>query len=441
MADHKSLRAIVIAGMAGNVMEWYDFALFGYFAPIIAKLFFPSDNHVVSLINTFGVFAAGFLMRPIGAALFGHLGDTRGRKHALAWSVLLMALPTFCMGLLPTYAHIGVAAPMLLTLLRLFQGLSVGGEYTGSITFLVESAPSHRRGYVGSWIPCSACVGILLGSGVAALVTSDLSQDDLYAWGWRVPFVIGIVVGGMGLYLRSRLPESPEFERLRAAGSAAASPVLTALRSCRREIVTAVGLNWLNGASFYTLFVYLTTYLAGILHFPLGSALTINTISMAFLAVMTPLMGMAAGRIGRRRVMWSGALGMALLSYPLFRLLAHDTFAYILVGQLSFGFLVAVYFAPLPAALVDLFPPQYRFSGLSIGYNVALALFGGTAPLLATFLIHETGNNLAPSFYLVLCAAVALLFIARLPLRSLEYTPPELATAPVTADRLPSVPL
>lgn len=403
-----SLRKTVIAGMIGNVMEWYDFALFGYFAPVIARLFFPSDHHLVSLINTFGVFAAGFLMRPVGAALFGHLGDTIGRKKALAASVILMAIPTFLIGLLPTYQEIGAMAPILLTLCRLLQGLSVGGEYTGSITFLVESAPPSRRGFIGSWTPFSAGVGTLLGSGVGALLTSDLTEHALYSWGWRIPFLLGIVVGGVGLYLRSSLAESPDFEAVRNSGEVAASPVREALTHRRAEILTAVGLTWVAGTAFYILFVYMTAYLESILKQPLGTALGINTISLALMVILLPVMGALSDKIGRKPLLIGATMGFALLSYPLFRLLSHDTFGFILAAQIVFALLVAAYYAPLSATLVELFPARERYSGLSIGYNLSVALFGGSAPLVATYLIKETGNILSPSFYLIVSALVSL---------------------------------
>ena len=408
-------RQTLIAGMIGNVMEWYDFALFGYFAPVIARLFFPSDNHLVSLVNTFGVFAAGFLMRPLGAALFGHFGDTLGRRKALAASVIMMAVPTCLIGLLPTYEHIGALAPVCLTLLRLLQGLSVGGEYTGSITFLVESAPPDRRGYAGSWTPFSAGAGSLLGSGVGALLTSDLSPEALDAWGWRIPFIAGILVGLAGLYLRFHLPESPDFESVRTSGTLAESPVREALRLRRTEILMAVGMNWLSGVSFYIIFVYMITYLTSILKFPLGSALTINSINMAILTLLIPVVGSLSDRFGRKPFMLAAALGFSLFSYPLYRLLFHDTFAAVLASQMMFAVVVAVWWGPLPATLVEMFPPRERYSAMSIGYNTAIALFGGTAPLVATFLIKETGNVLAPSFYLILCALVSLGTVFRLP--------------------------
>ncbi|BCA53822.1 MFS transporter [Nitrospira sp. KM1] len=410
-----TLYKTLVAGMIGNVMEWYDFALFGYFAPVIARLFFPSDNHLVSLINTFGVFAAGFLMRPVGAAIFGHIGDTAGRKRSLTLSVMLMAIPTFLMGLLPTYAQIGVLAPIALTLLRMLQGISVGGEYTGSMTLLIESASPARRGFIGSWVPFSTCIGILLGSGIGALLTADMAPEALYSWGWRLPFLLGIVVGVCGLYLRRGLSESKDFQGIQEAGEVAASPVQEVMADHRSEIITAICLNWLNGAAFYTVFVYLITYLASILKFPLGSALIINTISMAFLAVLLPVVGALSDRVGRKPIMVVGAASMVLFAYPLFQLLSHHTFEYVLFGQLAFAFLIAVYFGPLPATVVDLFPPRRRCSGLSISYNFALAVFGGTAPLIATFLIKETGNPLSPSFYLIISALVSLLFAWRIP--------------------------
>lgn len=212
-------RKTLVASSLGNILEWYDFALFGFFAPILAQLFFPSDDHLASLLSTFGVFAAGFLMRPLGGALFGHFGDKVGRKNALAASVILMAIPTTLLGLLPTHSQVGLLAPILLTVLRLIQGLSVGGELTGSISFIVEHSPPSQRGFFGSWASNSIGMGLLLGSATGALMTSLLSPDDLASWGWRIPFLFGIVVGGVGLYLRMKLEEPESFQKLQQAGA------------------------------------------------------------------------------------------------------------------------------------------------------------------------------------------------------------------------------
>jgi MFS transporter, MHS family, proline/betaine transporter len=333
----------------------------------------------------------------------------------LTVSVLLMAVPTFLCGLLPTYATIGDVAPILLTLLRLLQGLSVGGEFTGSIAFLVEHAPPGQRGLVGSWTVCGAALGTLLGSGIGALTTWDLPPASLYAWGWRIPFLIGLGVGAVGLYLRTGIGEPGDFRMLQESGTVARSPIRDVLTHRRVELFTAIGLSWLNGVSFYTLFVYMTTYMVSILRLSLGVALLINTVSMAIMAVLVPFMAALSDRIGRVPTLLTGAMGLGLLSYPLFKLLGHDTVGFILAGQLVFALLLSIYLGPMPATLVELFPARERYSGLSIGYNLSLALFGGTAPLVATFLIRETGNAMAPSFYLIASAAFTIALLSKHP--------------------------
>jgi MHS family proline/betaine transporter-like MFS transporter len=281
----------LLAGAIGNVLEWYDFALYGYFAPVFAALFFPSDSPSVSLIAAFSVFAIGFLARPLGAMLFGYWGDTLGRRTALAWSILLMAIPTCLVGLLPTYGFIGVIAPIALTLCRFLQGLSVGGEFTGSATFLVEHAGASQRGYVGSWAGFSAQIGALLGSGVGALITAMLADDTLREWGWRIPFMMGGLIAVVGWYVRTRVPESPAFETIRLAGGLASSPIRDVFTTQRLAVAKVVCLVWLHGVAFYLLYVYMTTYLVTVTSVPLATALVLNTGCMALLALLIPLMG------------------------------------------------------------------------------------------------------------------------------------------------------
>ncbi len=401
------LQKILITGSVGNVLEWYDFALYGYFAPVLATLFFPSDSALASLLSTFGVFAVGFFARPLGAILFGHVGDTRGRRTALVWSVMLMAVPTCLLGLLPTHEEIGIAAPLLLTLLRLLQGLSVGGEFAGSMAFLVEHAPAGRRGYAGSWSEFSAQVGILLGSGTSALLTATLSPEALYAWGWRVPFLLGVLVALVAVYMRTGIEESPEFERLKKSEAVPRFPLFEVLRHRRAELVQAVGIILLYAASFYLVFVYLITYVSRVLAYPLGLAMVSNTLGLAVFTILVPVMGALSDRVGRRAPLLAGAAGLSLLAYPLFTLLDRQTFATILVAHLTFALLVACYAGPMCATVVELFPPQGRYTGLSVAYNLALALFGGTAPLVATFLIERSGSVMAPGWYLLACAVVS----------------------------------
>ncbi len=409
MAKPASLPRTVVAGAVGNVLEWYDFGLFGYFAPVLARQFLPAEDPVASLLGTFGVFATGFLMRPFGGLVFGYVGDRLGRKLALELSVLLMAGSTTLLGLLPTFAAIGVAAPLLLTLLRLLQGLSVGGEYIGSMSFLVEHAPPGRRAFLGSWSSFSVVLGSLLGSGSAALCSGLLPEDQVAHWGWRVPFLAGILIGGAGLWLRMGVEESPSFLRLLKTGQLAANPITEAVRHDRGAIGIALGLTTLMSIGYYLPFVWLPTWAAHINRPPLSEseALTANTIALAVLLVLTPLSALLADRIGCRRMFLAGALSYGLVSYPVFLLMTRGTFGAAVAGGLAFAGSSSLFAGCMAATLVDLFPTRTCYSGVAIAYNVGQALLGGTAPLVATALIHLTGDSLAPAIYLVAAAAVA----------------------------------
>ena len=409
-----SIKKTLLAGAIGNVLEWYDFALYGYFAPVFAVLFFPSAHPSLSLITAFGVFAVGFLARPLGAVLFGYWGDTIGRRDALAWSVLLMAIPTCLVGILPTYEMIGLAAPLALTFCRFLQGLSVGGEFTGSVTFLVEHAAKSQRGYIGSWAGFSAQVGALLGSGVGALIALTLTADALHEWGWRIPFLMGGLIAVVGWYLRTKAKESPAFELVRQAGALSPSPLRDVITNHRVAIAQLIGLVWLHGVAFYLLYVYLTTYLVTVTTVPLGTLLTLNTGCMMLLALLIPVTGRLSDTAGQKPLLIIGAGGLTFLSYPLFFWLTGDKLPYMIAAQVLLTALVSCYMGPFFAAIAELFPTRQRYTGLSVGYNLASALFGGTAPLVATLLIEWSSNTLAPGFYLSLCAAVSLLVVITL---------------------------
>lgn len=401
-------RKALVAGCAANVLEWYDFALYGYFASVLAELFFPAEDQLSSLVLTFGVFAAGYLMRPIGAAFFGNLGDRVGRKRVLIISVTLMAVCTVLIGLLPTHATIGVWAPILLTILRLVEGFSVGGEFTGTISFIVEHSQPSRRGFAGSFATFSLIGGILLGSAIGALITATLSAEDVSNWGWRIPFILGVVVGGVGIYLRFGIEETPVFKSMEDTGGIVGTPIFEALGNYRREILIAMGTTWAGSATFYIIFVYMPTYLSTVDTMPISTALRINTISMIILMLVSPFMGALSDRVGRKPVLSAGCLGVGVLSYPLFLLLSAENLLYALGAQAIFAIGLAMLFAPLPATLVELFPTRVRLTAMSIGYNLGFSIFGGTAPLAATYLIKETGSNLAPSLYLVFSAIISL---------------------------------
>jgi len=402
---------LIAAGTVGNVMEWYDFAVYGYFAQAIGKHFFPSNDPATSLIAAFGVFAAGFLMRPLGGVVFGHIGDRFGRKSALTISVLAMAIPTFLIGLLPGYAILGPLAAVLLVLLRMIQGLSVGGEYTTSIVFLVEGAGRKHHGFAGSWSGFGAVGGILLGSAVGALVTSVLSTESVGSWGWRLPFLVGLVVGITGLWVREHIPETirpPSGEHQR-------SPVLEALRTEWRVIVWIALLNVANGIGFYIVFVFLVTYMQSVGGIGEAEALEINTINMAALLAMMPFSGWLSDRIGRKPLLIVGTVGLLLLSWPLFWALNHPNDVWNFFGQFGLAILIGIIGGVLPVTMVESTPRHVRCSAISIGYNLCVGLFGGTAPMIATWLLAETRDNLSPAYYVMAAAFVSLTAVLWLP--------------------------
>ncbi|MBY0524795.1 MAG: MFS transporter [Gemmataceae bacterium] len=396
----------VAAGAIGNALEWYDFGLFGYFAPIISSQYFPSSDPRAALLNTFGVFAAGFLMRPIGAIMFGHLGDRKGRKWALGLSVLLMAVPTALVGLLPTYHQLGLVAPALLLLVRLLQGLSVGGEYVGSMSYLAESAQPGRRGFDSSWCNVSGGVGGLSGAGLAAVITRVLTPEQVADWGWRLPFLLSIPAGLASWWLRQSIPESPCFTDVCQAGQVARVPLRESLRSDRAGFLTMAGLSLLASIGWYLPWVWLVTWLDDINQPPMPEweALTSSTLAGAVLVVLTPLGGALSDRLGRKPVILAGSVGYLVLSYPMFLWMSQGTFTAALSGQLVSAVLSALYGGASLAAFVEIFPTRTRYSGLALSYNLAVAICGGTTPLVATWLVTVSGSTLTPAFYLMAAA-------------------------------------
>lgn len=407
------IRKVILSCMIGNALEWYDFALYAYFATTIGSLFFPEFSTFASLMATFGIFAAGFIMRPLGGLIFGHIGDKIGRKNALLWSIYLMAIPTTLIGLLPTYEQIGWLAPLLLTFIRLAQGLSMGGEFTGSMVFVIEHAEQNTRGLYGSWVVFSLLLGILVGSAVATFTTYTLSEEQLLSWGWRVPFLISVLGGFVGTFMRRMIQEPQQFANAKEKHKEHSTPLVELFKYHLRTIAYVVTIEFTLSIGFYLLVAFINNYLTAFLNVDKATSLMMTTISMIAMGITIPIAGWLSDKVGRKPVLIGGALAFMLFSYPLFIGLEGD-FAIALSAQIALSFIMGVFFAPIPATLVELFPLSVRYSGLAISHSISMAAFGGSAPMIATWLIHLTESNAAPAIYLTVASfisAIALLFM------------------------------
>lgn len=404
---HRNARGVIAAGAIGNVLEWYDFAVYGYFAAAIGRAFFPSEDPVAQVLAAFGIFAVGFLMRPVGGAVIGTIGDKLGRRAALTVSVAAMAIPTFLVGVLPDYQAIGIAAPILLTVLRMVQGLSVGGEYTTSIIFIIEHAPANRRGLIGALGCCGAVAGILLGSATGALLASLMSEQTLESWGWRIPFLLGLVVGIAGVVLRRHVREEPRRE------SGGRSPLLDTVRNQGPLLGRLAALSVFNSIGFYLMFVYIVSWLQFADGIAPARALEINSISMVVLLPVMVMMGWLSDRYGRRPVMLAAA-GLGVLgALPFFWLMHQSDGALVLLGQLGFVLAVGGFIGGQPAMMVEAVPSEIRCTAIALGYNVTLGVVGGFSPLIATWLVQRTGNDFSPAFMIMVAAAVSIAAILK----------------------------
>ncbi|WP_020206466.1 MULTISPECIES: MFS transporter [Cupriavidus] len=409
-------RRAILAATIGNGLEWFDFTVYSFFALIIAKLFFPTGNDLTSFLLTVATFGVGFFMRPVGAIVLGVYADRVGRKAALTLTILMMALGTAIIGLAPTYASIGLWAPALIVLARLIQGFSAGGEVGGATAFLIEHAPDEERGVYASWQQASQGISFMLGAAMGALVINGLAPEQVDAWGWRIPFLFGLLIGPVGMYIRSHLEEPPAFEARRAERKASKvkfSPLTQVLRDHPREVLAGLGVTILWTVCTYVLVFYMPSYAKQQLGLPLGATFQSTAICGAIILVLCPLMGMLSDRVGRKRMLGTVALAIGVLAYPLFHWLnVSPTTQTLLEVQIVLGILLAAFTGPAPAVLAEQFPTEVRSTGLSLAYNFAVTIFGGFAPLIVTWLITSSGSKLAPAYYVIAAAAVS--FIALL---------------------------
>jgi MHS family proline/betaine transporter-like MFS transporter len=418
MSSQSETSKAITAAVIGNALEWYDFAVYSYVATIIARNFFPSGDDAAALLATFAVFGAGFIIRPLGGIVIGWMGDAMGRKAAMVVTILLMAFGTALIGVIPSYATIGIWAPILLVLARLLQSFSVGGEFGSAIAFIVEWAPPQKRGLYGSLQQISVVAGLLLGSAFAALLTTIMTPEALEAWGWRIPFLVGGVIGLVGLYMRRNVGETPAYRRAVEAASQseekATPPMLLALRAFGFATVWTV--------SFYIFLFYMPTFTQKFAGISRSAALWSNTAGLVLLMLAIPVMGALSDRIGRKPLLLACCVAFIILPYPLFHwMLSGVSLTTIVLIQLLVGLAISLFAGPAPAAMAEIFATRTRSTYMSTGYAFATTIFGGFAPFIATWLIGKTGSPISPTYYVIAAAVISL--VAVLGLRETAHKP------------------
>lgn len=413
-ATARSRRKALIGVATGNFMEWYDFAIYAYSAPAIAKLFFPGLAPAAALLSTLAVFGVTFLSRPIGGVFFGRIGDRYGRRTALTVIILMMGVCTVLIGLLPTYKVIGIGAPLLLVVLRLGQGFSGGGESSGGATFLSEYAPAHQR---GRWSGLSNGTQTIPFA-VAAILILTLERDmgDAYLdWAWRIPFLIAAPLALIGIFIRFQLDDTPIFNKHFQSRKIVSAPVTLVLLQYRKELFVLIGIAALNAVAFYTMSSYFSTYLTDVVGLDSATSLTSNSIALLAYTVLIPIAGAVGDRIGRRKVITCGAIVLAVVSIPGYLLAGQGGLVSAIGGQVLITCGLVMIASVVAVVQAELFPVAVRYTGASLGYNIAYAAFGGTAPFIGQALANASGLAITPAFYLVAIALLALVPIRLLP--------------------------
>jgi MFS transporter, MHS family, proline/betaine transporter len=399
----------IAAAVIGNALEWYDFLVFGFFTVVIAHLFFPASSEYGSILLTTATFGVGFFMRPVGGIFLGIYADRRGRKAALLLVIALMTVAIALIAFAPTYAAIGVGAPLIIVLARLIQGFSAGGEFASATAFLTESAPPSQRGYYGSWQMVGQGLAVLIGAILGTLLTRTLTADALNSWGWRIPFLFGLIIGPLGLYIRRGLDETSAFLQA-SQGPAARQDAGSLLAAHVKEMLACLGMVVTGTITFYVVLIYIPTFARTQLHIPLDQAFLAQSIGLAVEVVLIPIFGALSDRIGRKPVMIAALVLDLIVTYPLFAwVAANPSFGSLLTMQIILCGLFGVFNGPISTALAEQFPTRVRSTALAISYNIAVMVFGGFAQFFVTWLITAMGTPIAPAYYLMFGAAVGLL--------------------------------
>lgn len=407
----------ILAAVIGNALEWYDFLAFAFMTPIVAKLFFPNnpadpDNNINQILLTTAVFGVGFFMRPVGGIVLGLYGDRKGRKAAMVMVTGLMAVAIALITFAPTYAAVGIAAPLFIVLARLLQGFAAGGEFGTSTALLIEMAPPGKRGFYGSWQMTGQMIALLLGAAAGTLITEIFTQAQIMAWAWRIPFALGLLIVPVAIYIRRNVEEPETFREMKAAQAAGTVREATLgemLRNHMRETLVGMGLVVTLTVSIYITFTYLTTFSTVTLKLPLRDTFLVQMASAAFMIVLMPLWGAISDRVGRRPLMIGSLIGYLLVLYPAYSWLTSEpSITRLLVAQLSICVFVSVYFGVFSTVIAELFPANVRSLGMSLAYNIAVMIFGGFAQFIVTWLIRATGSPMAPAYYVMFGVVVGL---------------------------------
>lgn len=431
--DIRTLKKVIFAAAIGNLVEWFDFAVYGFLATILAEQFFPSGDSTAALLQTFAVFAVAFALRPLGGMVFGLIGDRIGRRRTLAVTILMMAGSTTVIGLLPSYHTVGIAATVLLCAARSVQGFSAGGEYAGACAYVLEHCPPDRKGRYSSFLPVSTFLSFALAALLSFALSASLSAESMSSWGWRIPFLVAAPLGLFGFYIRSRLEETPAFHAIEEQHERAPLQTWRALGPQAGAMLKLGGFISVTALSFYTFTSYMSTYLQAVAHVSRSTALLSSVIALLFAAALAPVFGRFSDRVGRRATMTISCLLLALLVLPAFALAGGNSLPRIIGGQWLLALGTVMCNVVTAVLLSELFPTRVRYTASAITYNVAYTLFGGTAPFVATFLISKTGNNLSPALYLLVMSIVALLCAIALPETSKRSLTDEPTSTPETA--------
>lgn len=406
--ENKGMKQVLAGSAYGNMIEWFDYASYGYLATIIATVFFAPGNETAALLNTFAVFALSFLIRPIGGMVWGHYGDRIGRKKILILTMCMMSLSTFAIGLIPSYESIGMLAPILLLVCRIVQGFSASGEYAGASLMIAEHAPKKKRGLLVSMVPASTAAGMLLGAVVTSILQFSLTDAALQSWGWRIPFLLSLPLGLIGLRIRLKMEDSPVFNEMNAEESSEKQlGMIEGIRKYKGKIIIALGVICLNAVGFYIILSYMPTYLTTVLKFGSLQSTLITIFTLLTYVIMLPIVGKITDRFGRKPVLITACILFILFTYPIFLLMSLGG-AFTILSMILLGAILACNDGVLATFLSEMFPTEVRYSGFGVSFNAGNAVFGGTAPYVATFLIAFSGNHFAPAFYLMAGALIAL---------------------------------